>query len=265
LRGVNRGVELAYKIREDCGRTRLIERVMAEDFTLAANDSPLLLVIETSGRAGVVALAEGETLLSVQYLDEARRHARDLAPVAAGLLGERGRTPRELAAAIVSVGPGSYTGLRVGVVSAKVLAYATGCRLVGVRTFAAIARQAPDSVSRLDVLADAQQDKVYVQSFGRTSGEWEAVTDLAIVPFASWQASRSTDAFVTGPGLHRWATHVANGERMIEKTMWDPRPESLLALGLARYRAGEGDDPYALEPLYLRPSSAEQQWRDRKR
>ncbi len=70
-------------------------------------------------------------------------------------------------AVLVSRGPGSYTGLRVGIMSAKTFAYATGCALIAVDTFAAIALQAPESVARVDVLADAQQDKVYVQSFAR--------------------------------------------------------------------------------------------------
>jgi tRNA threonylcarbamoyladenosine biosynthesis protein TsaB len=154
-----------------------------ENAVLHPDDSPLLLLIETSGRAGVIALARGPDLLGVQHLNEARRHARDLAPVTAALLAERGLAPCDLSGVVVSIGPGSYTGLRVGVMSAKTLAYATGCALIGVSTFASIAAQAPDGPRRLDVLADAQQDKVYVQSFERAANDWRPVTPLAIVPF----------------------------------------------------------------------------------
>ena len=76
-------------------------------------------------------------------LDESRRHARDLAPAVRDLLAEQGWPARSLEAVIVSRGPGSYTGLRVGIMSAKTLAYATGCALLAVDTFAVIARQAP--------------------------------------------------------------------------------------------------------------------------
>ncbi len=138
-------------------------------------EAPRLLLLETSGRGGFVALAEGPTLRGVRRLDEARRHARDLAPATAELLAAQGWKARDLHGVVVGRGPGSYTGLRVGIMSAKTLAYAVGCALVAVDTFAVVAEQAPDAVRRMDVLADAQQDKVYVQAFGarRTvGGRW---------------------------------------------------------------------------------------------
>src|SRR5205807_5119629 len=102
---------------------------------------PRLLILETSGRVGQVALARGPIILRTRQLSETRRHARDLAPAVAELLAAEGFTPRDLQGIIVSRGPGSYTGLRVGVMSAKALAYAVGCSLVAVDTFAAIALQ----------------------------------------------------------------------------------------------------------------------------
>src|SRR4051794_34194529 len=127
---------------------------------------PHSLIIETSGRPGAVALAEAEKIRGVRQLDEARRQARDLAPAVKELLQRQGWRSADIQAVFVSQGPGSYTGLRVGITSAKVFAYATGCALVAVDTFAAIAMQAlapaANAAGSLDVLADAQQDKVYV-------------------------------------------------------------------------------------------------------
>jgi tRNA threonylcarbamoyladenosine biosynthesis protein TsaB len=184
--------------------------------------------------------------------------------VTASLLTERGWSPHDLAGVVVSVGPGSYTGLRVGIMSARTLAYATGCALIGIRTFAAIASQAPEGVDRLDVIADAQQDKVYAQPFARSAGVWQPTAPLAVKPFADWLAGREIGAGVTGPGLRRWAPLLTDCECLTPEDCWDPRPDSLLQLGLARYVAGERDDVYSLEPLYLRPSSAEEQWKTRR-
>jgi tRNA threonylcarbamoyladenosine biosynthesis protein TsaB len=224
---------------------------------------PRLLILETSGRVGQVAVAEGDVLRAVRRLDEARRHARDLAPAVRDLLAGQGWRPGDVDAAIVGRGPGGYTGLRVGVMSAKAFAYATGCALVAVETFAAIAGQAPPEAERLDVLGDAQQDRVYVQGFVRpaSGGTPEPTDALRIEPIADWLARRDPSTWVTGPGLGGHRQHLPAAVRVVGAEDWDPRAESLLSLGLARYRAGERDDLWTLEPLYLRPSSAEEQWR----
>lgn len=227
---------------------------------MSAEPAPRLLLIETSGRAGCVALALGGELRGVRRLDEARRNARDLAPATAELLATQRWRPRDVQAVVVSRGPGSYTGLRVGLMSAKAFAYATGCALVAVDTFAVIASQAPQAVTRLDVLADAQQDKVYVQSFGRTAEGWRPLNPLAIQVFAAWLARREPTAWVTGPGLNRWGEHLPADVPVVEVPAREPTPEALLRLGLARYEAGQRDDVGSLEPLYLRPSAAEEQW-----
>jgi tRNA threonylcarbamoyladenosine biosynthesis protein TsaB len=210
-----------------------------------------------------VALAVGEELHGERSLDEGRRHARDLAPAVADLLAAAGWRPRDLQGVIVSRGPGSYTGLRVGVMSAKALAYATGCALLAVDTFRAVALQAPAEAALLDVLADAQQDRIYVQPFGRDDGGWRERAALAVRPFPEWLAGREAGAWVTGPGLRKWEGRLPGDVPRVEPAGREPQPASLLRLGLARYQAGERDDPYALEPLYLRPSSAEEQWRQR--
>lgn len=219
-----------------------------------------LLILETSGRVGQVAVAEGETLRGVRRLDEARRHARDLAPAVRDLLAGAGWTARQLDAVVVSRGPGSYTGLRVGLMSAKTFAYATGCKLVAIDTFAAIARQAPVEAQRLDVLADAQQARIYVQRFARSQSAVEVESPLAIRPVDEWLTSVDQSIWLIGPGARVYEERL-RGRRLAPAELWDPQPESLLHLGLARLRAGDSDDLWTLEPLYLRASAAEQQWK----
>lgn len=225
-----------------------------------------LLIVETSGRVGQVALAQGKRVVGVRRLDEARRHARDLAPATKDLLEEQGWRPRDIHGVIVSRGPGSYTGLRVGIMSAKAFAYATGCALVAVDTCAAIARQALAEALRVDVLADAQQDKVYVQRFGRSSPGQELLPQLplAIRQFAVWLAGREKDVWVTGPFLHGREGRLPAGTPLVEAGRRDPTPQALLEIGLERYLRGEKDDLWVVEPLYLRPSAAEEQMQNPK-
>jgi tRNA threonylcarbamoyladenosine biosynthesis protein TsaB len=220
--------------------------------------TPRLLLLETSGRSGQVALAEGEALLSTRRLDESRNHARDLAPAVADLLAGVGWKPRDVSAVVVSRGPGSYTGLRVGVMSAKAFAYAAGCALLALDAFPVIAAQAPAGADPIDIIADAQQQKVYLQRFERD----EPASPLVIRPVADWLAD-SPAPWVSGPALRLHLARLPASVRAVDESLREPRVESLLALALKRWRAGERDDLFAVEPLYLRPSSAEEQWQNR--
>lgn len=224
--------------------------------------SARLLLLETSQRRGWVALARGETVLGVRSLDETRRHARDLAPFAKHLLDEQNWKARDLEGIVVDRGPGSYTGLRVGVMSAKTLAFAVGCPLVTIDAFAALALQAPEGAEVVDVVADAQQEKLYAQRFRRTDpGDWRSASDLSIVPFSAWLESLEPGQTVIGPGLEGHATRIPPEIAVAPEESWAPRPDALLRLALHRLERGERDDPFAAEPLYLRPSSAEENWK----
>lgn len=224
---------------------------------------PRLLILETSCRRGLIALAVGERIVGQKTLDERRRNARDLAPAIADLLRDQGLHARQLDGVLVSRGPGSYTGLRVGIMSAKTLAYAVDCALLAIDTFVVIAHQAPADCSHVEVIADAQQQNVYAQSFARTEKGWQATSELSIVPFTTWLAGHDPAAHVSGPGLIKWQAHLPNDVLLVPETAREPGVVSLLTLGLARHRNEERDDLFTVEPLYLRPSSAEEQWKGR--
>jgi tRNA threonylcarbamoyladenosine biosynthesis protein TsaB len=216
---------------------------------------PRFLILETSHRLGHVALALGETIVGQRVLDEARRHARDLVPAIQALLQQQGWRARDLSGVIVSRGPGSYTGLRVGLMSAKTLAYATGAVLLAMDTFEAIYEQVPPGSAKVDVIADAQQDKIYVQRFGQEP------EPLAIMTLDAWlKQVEGTGVVVTGPGLETFAGRLPASIQVLPRETWLPQASGLLRVGLRRFHAGERDDPFAVEPLYLRPSSAEEKW-----
>jgi tRNA threonylcarbamoyladenosine biosynthesis protein TsaB len=222
--------------------------------------NPRLLILETSGRIGWVAIGQGPELLASRKLDDGRRNARDLAPAVHELLECQNWQTSDLAGVIINVGPGRYTGLRVGIMAAKTLSYATGCALLGIESFAAVACQTPSELNRIDVVGDAQQDKIYHQPFARENNGWKALAPLAIRSFPQWVADLPGKCWVTGPGLTKWANKLSEAVSRLAEEVWDPKPQSLLKLGFARFLAGERDDPFSLEPLYLRPSSAEEQW-----
>jgi tRNA threonylcarbamoyladenosine biosynthesis protein TsaB len=197
-----------------------------------------------------------------RILSEARRHARDLAPAVAEMLRAAGWQPTNVSHVIVGLGPGSYTGLRVGLMSAKTFSYATKAALIGVPTFETLAALALTEVENVMVVADAQQNRVYHQCFGKSS---DANQPLALCPLrvltsdelytGSWPASA-----VTGPGLYKIAKALPPAFQSMPPHSWEAHLETLLRLGLARSAAGRIDDPYRLAPIYLRPSAAEERW-----
>jgi tRNA threonylcarbamoyladenosine biosynthesis protein TsaB len=206
------------------------------------------LVIDTASRTGRLGLVRDGVVVGAAALDAARRHARDLTPAAAGLLDAVGVKPAGLTGVVVSVGPGSFTGLRVGIMAAKALSYATGCALVAVPTFAAIANRA--SVADLWVIADALQGQAYLQRYRGA----EAVGPLEIVTAAEVLPTAPADVWFCGPGVATFETLLA-GRSLVGEC--EPSVESLFAAsrGIAPLTRAE---MFALEPLYLRGSSAEE-------
>jgi tRNA threonylcarbamoyladenosine biosynthesis protein TsaB len=170
--------------------------------------------------------------------------------------------PTDIQGLIINRGPGSYTGLRVGIMSAKAFAYATGCALISIDCFDAIARQAPAEALGIAVIADAQQDRVYQQDFSRSSPvpEMAAVSPLRINSFSDWLQTIADGGWVSGPGLRTFRARLPTQLRVPQEVAWDPHPQTLLDIGLNRYLSGQRDDIWHLEPLYLRPSSAEEKW-----
>jgi tRNA threonylcarbamoyladenosine biosynthesis protein TsaB len=232
------------------------------------HELPKLLILETSGSVGHVALAEGGTIVGARRLDETRRHARDLAPSVKELLHEQNWPLEEVVGVIVSIGPGSYTGLRVGIMSAKAWVYATGSKLIGVPSFHAIAHAArspvpPQSGGVIEVIADAQQNLVYCQRFRSERNGLQPDNDLTIKPVQEWLAQLQPESTVSGPALRLHRDKLPQTVRIAAEADWDSSPQSLLVRGLQRFLNDEQDDVFALEPLYARPSSAEENWAKR--
>jgi tRNA threonylcarbamoyladenosine biosynthesis protein TsaB len=223
------------------------------------------LILETSGRVGTVAVAEEGNLCASRTLSEGRAHARDLAPTVQELLREHGWKPGSISAVFVSRGPGSYTGLRVGIMSAKTFAYAAGCKILGIDTFQAIAQGAPEAIKTVEVIADAQQGKIYQQPFRRSSTgkPWNPESPLLITTMEKWLSERDSSWAVTGPGIRALGERLPSVVARLPEETWDPTPQSVLCIGLDRWLRGSMDDIWTLEPLYLRPSSAEEKWQAR--
>lgn len=207
----------------------------------------LILGVDTSSRRGSVALLDASRELGCLPVDGDQDHSRSLLPAIERLLGAAGRHVSELGALAVAAGPGSFTGLRVGLATAQGLALALGRPCVGVDVLRAWARHEP--ARPLAVLLDAFRGEVLAALF---DGQGEAVTRALVVP-ADFLTRVPADAVLAGGGAE---LHAAALARVRAGLRLSHRPAeiacSVAALGLAALEAGDRGEAESLRPVYLR-------------
>jgi len=224
-----------------------------------------LLAIETSGYRGGVALAEGgdtPDLVGEVFLDEDLRHARDLVPAMAAAFDRAGWSPRDLDAVAVSIGPGSFTGLRIAVILAKFVAGETGARIVTVPSLRALAENAPAGASPVACIRDAKRRGLYASVFHRRGEAFEETFGPALIQPADLAERLPAGTLVLGRGVAK-AREALAGFAIAPQETWDVRPSAVARLGWQAHREQAFADPLRLEPLYLRRPEAEELWERR--
>jgi tRNA threonylcarbamoyladenosine biosynthesis protein TsaB len=214
------------------------------------------LILETSGRVGKIGLANANGLVHRAELDPARRHVRDLASTIGELLDRERLRVSNLARILIGVGPGGYTGLRVGLATAKTLAYAANVPLVAVPTFHAIAAQAPAEAGTLWVIADALQGSIYHQRFQNRA----PLDEVKIAPAAEWLPWANAATWLTGPGVAIHSDKLSCSARIVDERFREPTVDGVLTAG-ATIAPLTREELFATEPMYLRGSSAEEKAR----
>lgn len=227
-----------------------------------------ILAIDTSGDRTAIGLAAGEGPVLRAEPAATRRHGRDLVPAIRDLLRSASLQVSDLEVIGVGLGPGSYTGLRIGLTAARVLAYASGASLVGFDSLEAVAGKAPPDALEVAAVADAQRGDVYAAALHRSApGEPLTMTGPSrIEPLADWLARLDLATVVVGPGLGspRIRAAIPEGVAALDGS-FSPDAEELVALVRRAWAAGRRDDLWTLEPNYLRRSAAEDQWDARSR
>ncbi len=214
-----------------------------------------ILALETSGLAGSIAAWDELTLVEIE-LDPKRRTAQTLAPTIAELLRRASWQPADVNLIAVTQGPGSFTGLRIGITAAKTFAFATGAAVVGVNTLAAIACQTPATSELLWVVMDAEREQLYAASFRRLDGSWEEQEKTRILDRSAWLKDLAPGMAVSGPGLKGLREQIPAEVRLVAETDWSPRAGNVGRLGLKKFQQGERSDCWSLLPNYYRESAA---------
>ena len=219
-----------------------------------------LLSVDTSGFGGSIALSDGGDLLEERELPtEGRRHAQTLVAEVDSLLRNRQLKPADIDTVAVSIGPGSFTGLRVGVVFAKTFAWANQAQLVAVNTLQAIAQQVSHGFPNVVVISDAQRNEVFINSY-----HWDETTecrqtheDVRIEALESAASSVAPDSIWTGPGLVKFGSQFS-GLAVADESIWQPKAGAVATIGQMMLNQNQAANMYTLEPLYIRRSYAEE-------
>jgi tRNA threonylcarbamoyladenosine biosynthesis protein TsaB len=232
----------------------------------------LILAIDTSTAQVSAALGDRGEMLGAVQLRGGRRHAEQLVPAIDSLRRELGIDLGHLAAIAVGIGPGLFTGLRVGVTTAKVMAQALRIPVVGIPSLDLVAYPLRHAERQIVAVLDARRREVFAARYLPVPGGVQRVSDYAVHTPAELVADLAADEslasrgfLLAGDGVDTFRAEFETLEHaeLAGGEFAAPSISALLQLATARCEREEFEQPGALQPLYLRQSDAEIEW-DRK-
>ena len=220
----------------------------------------LILGIETSTRAAGVALVSDEKIIAEISQESKMFHSENLLPQIEQVL--KIANVEKVDAVAVSIGPGSFTGLRIGLAAAKALAYAWQIKIIGVPTLHALAYHFPQTSATVMTLIDAQKNSAYVQSFKNAL----PIDEVTVKPIAEIlkSAGELDEVILCGDVLNKIKVELPANVKFAPINSRMPRAVNVAICGKILLDDGESGNVMDMEPLYLRRSEAEELWDRRK-
>ncbi|HFC08706.1 MAG TPA: tRNA (adenosine(37)-N6)-threonylcarbamoyltransferase complex dimerization subunit type 1 TsaB [Chloroflexi bacterium] len=216
----------------------------------------MLLALDTSTTQIGVALYDGARVLAEAYWQSGRRHTQELAPLVAQVLQQTGFAIEDVQAVGVALGPGSFTGLRIGLAFAKGLAVARGLALVGVPTLEAVAAAVPLDVAfpSLAAVLPAGRGRLAVGWYTQTEGRWQAAGGPEIFTAETLAQRIRKPTVVCGELTADERSRLARKYRTVRlpsPAACARRPAFLAELAWQRWQQGQTHPVASLAPIYL--------------
>lgn len=219
-----------------------------------------VLAVESATLSGGVALLDDDRLLGEITLNIAITHSERLMSAVDRLLADCGLAPAELGGLAVSVGPGSFTGLRVGLATVKALAMALDLPVAPVPTLDGLASRLPFADAPVCPILDARKAEVYLSLYRWRGGGMERLWEYLALPPELAVARLEAPVILLGDGIEAcrpWLDRLGPGVLIAPAAERMPSAAAVAVLGRAALAEGGGVSAEALAPLYLRPSEAE--------
>lgn len=219
-----------------------------------------VLAIETSATKGSVAVCSGNTVLAQMQLGDGLRHGRLLLPLVSEVLAQTGLTLKQLDYVACGIGPGSYTGTRVGVMTAKALAFGVGLKCIPVSSLAALALAVANIVGtekKIIPAQDARRDEVYTAVYAMQDG-WPVAlrADVALAPEEAARLCADGDFVIAGSAAGKYPEVFGPLSERGVVLLKEPDAPGAGEVGLLALHLSQGIDAMALEPVYMRRDDA---------
>ena len=230
----------------------------------------IILSIDSSTPVAGIAVSDGMQLLGEITLNTKNTHSEKLMPLVKHLLDELALSVNDLDAIAVTQGPGSFTGLRIGMATAKGLAQGAGKKLIAVPTLDCLAQNLLHYPGIICPIMNAQKKQVYTAIYRSGRDKLERLSDyqaIAVEQLAAQLKEQKEDIWFVGDGVAAFADmfqellgdacRFADGHNIL------PRAGALAMLAAERASEEQFDDLYQAELIYIRKSEAEVQWEAR--
>lgn len=224
-----------------------------------------ILAIDTATAQVSVAMGDGGMVVGETRFVGGRRHAEQLAPAIKSVCEGTGVELRQLAAIAVGIGPGLFTGLRVGVTTAKVMAQALRVPVVAVSSLDLVAYPLRHTHRLVVAVLDARRGEVFHAAYRAVPGGVQRITEYAVArpeELVADLAARGDEVLLAGDGVARHADVLRELDRAEDAgpAFAMPSVAALVELATGRMEREEFETPWAVEPMYLRVSDAELSW-----
>lgn len=228
-----------------------------------------LLAIDTSSLTAAVALLDGDKLIGEYTLNHKMNHSQKLMPMIKELLNSCDTKPKEIDVFAVSLGPGSFTGLRIGIATMTAMAQALDKNVVGVPTLEALAYNLFNIKGLICPVIDAQKDLVYTALYQWTDGNMVEVMEQQVIridELISILKRESGKIFFIGDALERFGSNLKDGlgQQFAVPPFKFLIPSASSVAELARIKIEKGIKT-DIAPIYMRKSEAEVQYEKKMR
>lgn len=218
----------------------------------------ICLGIDTSGPVAHVAAATDEGVLARLATDTGKNHSETLLPAIRDVLATAGVSLRSVGLVAVGVGPGTWTGLRVGITTARSLAYTLGVPVIGIPTLDATAAGVSGYAGGLAVIVDARRSEVYGRCYDVDgSGGCAARGDIFVTPPERLGRFVGAEDALAGNGVGLLPENERAKRHLFPESVGVVDAGVICRLALDRYRRQGADGPGAVAPIYVRKSDAE--------